>query len=302
MSKTLKISAIAASLLVSGILVGCGSSNDGGTTDPGTNPGTATPKSITVTDDYVLSGNVYTVNDSVSRVDAANATLPVQGSPVEGVTTKEVGQGVYQISNVKPSDTIVSKQGIVDLNNNGKVDAGEPYALNMVASGKYLYVNPFTTIELLTNADVKELFGIQKVDFDTSGKADSRAANDELLNIRKAVAYANAILFEAQYNSHKYGTSDKDQNTDQNGSSSYLPQSYKSTIQIIVDKVKQTMSSGKTLAEAISVLTGNESYKSLNTISEVNDLIKSELSKQPSSSSTGGTTDPEDTNTGYLPH
>lgn len=312
MSKTFKISAIAASLLVSGILVGCGSSNDGSST-PGPTPGpgpTPVAKTLTVTDDYVLGASVFSIPTATSSKargtynatngtilnpeDApgdkdgdkdkpdSNTTTPVQPTKdtiIKPVTNSkgstEKGMGKYEFADLKPADVAGSNGGTVDLNGNGKADAGEPKALSMATKGSYSYMNPFTTLEVLTNGDVKALFGIEKTDIDTTG-TDAKT--------RKAVAFANAIIAEAQFNSAKYGGNAGGNTGGGTGGGSgdkdLFPLTAKNAIlEKVLENINKSMTDDKlSLAEAVAKLTGKDGYKTLgDDAAAINEFIKAEL-------------------------
>lgn len=322
MSKTLKISAIAASLLVSGILVGCGSSNDGGTPGTNPNPGTDVAKTLTVTDDYVLGANVFsipTTTESKSRAGNAsngsvgtilnpedapggtkdnNSTTGVPGTGtstdtiIKPVTSSkgstEKGLGKYAFADLKPADTAGSNGGVVDLNGNGKADADEPKALSMATKGSYSYMNPFTTLEVLTSADVKALFGIEKADIDTTG-ADAKT--------RKAVALANALIAEAQYNSAKYGATTSGGGSGTNGDLFPMAAGKNAVLEAVVKKVQDTMTNDKLSFEgAIAKITGVEGYKTLgDDAAQTNAFIKEELLRYGKSSTTTPVAKPETT-------
>lgn len=309
MSKTLKISAIAASLLVSGILVGCGSSNDGSSS----NPAPQTTKVFTVTDDYVLNANVYSVVDSAksrsltstrannsSANGTGNDTKP-EPTPVEkpDATAQSTGKGAYKFSALKAGSIVKSVGGVVDVNNNGKVDSGEPTALNMASKASNSFVNPFTTFEVYTNANIAELFGIPKADIDTT--------TDDV-KVRQAVALANAMIAEAQFNPSKYGStpvipSKPDSNS--TSSDSVLPFSAQDALQKVLDQVSAQVKGGATLASAVAKVTGTSEYSKVSeaNLTAVNALIVAELKKHTGSVNPGSkpADKPSDTSGSVLP-
>jgi len=94
---------------------------------------------VKVTDGYILDANV---------------SLNGQEFIYDGNITYES----YQASVANPSDTLISKGGVHDLNGNGMVDKEDVVAIEMKAPGNYHNINPFTTLLAENrNLSVKEL-------------------------------------------------------------------------------------------------------------------------------------------------
>lgn len=301
-----KISAIAASLLVSGILVGCGSSDDGD------NSGGVTPdpkpqnRSVVVTDDYVVGATVFNITKKSRVVSRANnssvgfdpdpigsdvngsvlpggtgGSTPINPDPINPSAGYKVniivpsvnsakgeykGDGKYEIVAGK-DDILGSNGGVNDVNANGKADSNEPRALPMATKPGYSNMNPFTTLVTLTDfsdSDVAKLFGVEKVDFDTTKTTK--------VEDRQAVALANAVIAHVVYGN---GTDGKAE--------------LQKTLKAVSDEAKAN--GGKT-ADAVAKVVGDDSYKNLPTdLQGVNGFITTKLLSF--GKTTGGSSEPE---------
>lgn len=138
MNKMFKLSSVVAALVVSGMLVGCGSSsNDGGENpNPGPNPD---PKPV-----------VETVEKTVTVIDSAvkNATVSVKGSKIAGVPSGANGKATvkYEKSITEP----------VFVSIGGKTASGLQ-APNMQSKGDV--INPYTTMTV-AGKDVAASLGL----------------------------------------------------------------------------------------------------------------------------------------------
>ena len=177
MNKTFKLSAVAASLLLSGVLVGCGSSSSSSAGDGVTPPDdTVTTRTITVVDGYVGGANVSLLATGVSAV-AVDGDL-----------------GKYTID-ASTSALLMSVGGTIDINGNGIIDAGEPKAPIMYSVAGSDVINPFTTFMALTGKSEAEIIAIFKLDEDTDLKADFTEAVKEQPALGKAaVALGRSLL------------------------------------------------------------------------------------------------------------
>ena len=180
MNKTFKLSAVAASLLLSGVLVGCGSSSnavaggDGG--DDNATDDNVTVRTITVVDGYVGDANVSLL------ATGASATA------VEG----ELGK--YTID-ANSTALLMSTGGTIDINANGAIDDGEPNAPVMYSVAGSDVINPFTTFMTLTGKTEAEIIAIFKLAEDTDLTADFTEAVKEQPALGKAaVALGRSLL------------------------------------------------------------------------------------------------------------
>lgn len=139
MNKALKLSSVAAALIVSGMLVGCGSSSSGGKNNSTTG--------VTTKDINVVVVNGYVMGAKVAETSHANAAIFSNNSA-----------GKYTVSVPKTVDEMKAQfgsiKGCVDANADGKCGDGDIVApgLYSLVGGKVL--NPFTTF--IAKGDVSE--------------------------------------------------------------------------------------------------------------------------------------------------
>jgi len=291
MNKTFKLSAVAASLLLGGVLVGCGSSSSSpkDLVDSGENA----TKQVTVVDDYVIgatvfgtgsndqpSGNILgtdTDNDTdLDDVDVDvngdgdyNGNLPRALDELDLFAATEIGNGIYEFNTVE-TGIMLSVGGTVDVNGNGEADEGEPLALNMAATADKDFINPFTTLEVFTDADIEALLGITDTNINT--------VSDDNATLRRAVAFANGLLAEAQFNAHLYAEITDDSTIDDGGN---LPRVAVADYQKVLDNYLADIEGGETLAEALARNTGS-GYDALcdeDNVSVINTFIIDELKR-----------------------
>jgi|GEM_PF-4615048 len=109
-------------------------------------------KKVIVSDGYVLGARVICASSPESEA------LPTQ-TP-----------GEYEFSFLQCFKNMGAKDGVIDINDNGVMDAGEPKAPTMMAPGSYSNINPYTTLiaKGMEPLEVADAFGLAAdTDFDT---------------------------------------------------------------------------------------------------------------------------------------
>lgn len=267
MNKSFKFSLVAASFILSSLLVGCGSSSSS-TPDkkpgddpknPGKDPIQKVTKSVVVTDDYVVGATVYTTGKT-AKADSSVA-------------------GKYTFEDGNFTSMIATRGGVLDLNNNNKKDPGEPNALDMFAKADRSFINPFTSFEVQADAtkeQIKQVFGIENIDIDTT-TADAK--------VRKAVVLANFVLGEAQYNYNDYKQATTEDPGNSENPDTVVPLSVDSPYKTVFNSILKSISEGKTLTDIIKDKTKinvdalSSSSTDVNTINELNKSLLNKYKK-----------------------
>lgn len=290
MSKKFKISTLVASILVGGLLVGCGSSNDGSTTNNDGN-GDGSTEPVAEFDVKTVSGlvpvieaTVFSVNDgTTSRVGTSETESvkkakeifanPKTDSIVEATT--EGSKYKFQKGKVALTDKVVSFNGYFDNDKDGKKSNGDTEALTYVSEGAYKNINAFTTIEALAGQEGLKVLGITKADVDT-------ASLDK--NGTEKLIFANAIINEAAKKPANYPDATGTEGT-----------SYQAVLKRVLAKVDTEVKGGKKVNEAISSVTNDESFKN---IGEDEAAVKKFATDKEKTYGAVYTTKPEDPNQG----
>ena len=191
MRKTRMISVIAASLLTATVVfTGCGGGGSSATTQASSASSassvssSASSQSSTTTSGGAASSQCLPGQDceSTSSSTAAVKKVIVSDGYVLGATVKcktgkneptavaTANPGEYEFNVAQCPAKLCAKDGVIDVNDNNKIDAGEPKAPKMTAPGSYTNINPYTTLIAngMTPAEVAEAFGLDaNTDFDT---------------------------------------------------------------------------------------------------------------------------------------
>ena len=141
-----------------------------------------TIKTVKVSDGYVLQATVKCKETNGSDIAQAVAT----NNP-----------GEYQFADVASCPVLCAKDGVIDANANGQVDAGEPYAPKMTAPGSYANINPYTVLiqNGMTPAEVAAAFNLPAdTNFDI-------AIPESSADVRKNAVLLSAILSYIEKNS-----------------------------------------------------------------------------------------------------
>lgn len=141
-----------------------------------------TIKTVKVSDGYVLEATVKCKETNGSDIAQAVAT----DNP-----------GEYQFADVVNCPVLCAKNGVIDVNANAQVDAGEPYAPKMTAPGSYANINPYTVLiqNGMTPTEVAVAFNLPA---DTNFDIAIPEASAE---IRKNAVLLSAILSYIEKNS-----------------------------------------------------------------------------------------------------
>ena len=197
MRKTRMISVIAASLLTATVVfTGCGGGGSSATTQTSSASSvssSASSQSSTTTSGGAASSQCLPGQDceSTSSSAAAVKKVIVSDGYVLGATVKcKTGEnepvgvatanpGEYELNVAECAAKLCAKDGFIDVNDNNKIDSGEPKAPKMTAPGSYTNINPYTTLIAngMTPAEVAEAFGLDaNTSFDTPVPESTDAA------------------------------------------------------------------------------------------------------------------------------
>lgn len=186
MNKTFRMSSVAAALVLSGVLVGCGSSSSsssgGGGTDPNsTDSNATTTKSISL---VALDG--YISGATISEAKGASATIANNSAGMYTATvSKELNETAAQFK---------STGGCIDVNGDGSCGTGDltAPALTGLVGGKVL--NPFTTLIADGNATSDQIKSAFKIGADTDLTGNYLSGTTYDASTVKAAVYLGRVM------------------------------------------------------------------------------------------------------------
>ena len=151
--QTLSI-ALSVLLTQSIFLVGCGSNGGSDTVNPNNGAEDSTIAGSSSSNSKMVEAEEASSSSAGSQPASAPMSIhvfspyPVVDATViaENTTALTVGAGQYEFSRSVSANAIVVKGGVIDLNENGKADHGEPMSPQFEADGSLRVVNPFTTM------------------------------------------------------------------------------------------------------------------------------------------------------------
>ena len=194
-------------------------------------------KTVKVSDGYVLQAIVKCKESNGSDIAQAVAT----DNP-----------GEYQFADVATCPVLCAKNGVIDVDANGQVDAGEPYAPKMTAPGSYTNINPYTVLiqNGMTSAEVAAAFNLPAdTNFDI-------AIPESSADVRKNAVLLSAILSYIEKNSGgdiRSGAFPELGNDNSSNSSTSSSVVSSSSILTLSDLIA-TLKSGKTIEDILAEL------------------------------------------------
>ena len=218
MKKTRMISVIAASLLTATVVfTGCGgggasvSSSSSSSVSSSSSSSTHTSSSSSSsTSSACLPGQPCGSSSSSSSAPAIKTVKVSDGYVLQAIVKckesngSDIAQAVatdnpgeYQFADVATCPVLCAKNGVIDVDANGQVNAGEPYAPKMTAPGSYANINPYTVLiqNGMTPAEVAAAFNLPAdTNFDI-------AIPESSADVRKNAVLLSAILSYIEKNS-----------------------------------------------------------------------------------------------------